>query len=540
MPHARALLSSLLLAALPALAATGPLAPELKVLWTLEACYQQEQGHFTTDLQAIGLAPSKNVGMRVDSLAPDRLVGLAWHDGMLRALDLNTGNIGPLGWADTAAIPALRQILSNPAAIPVQDTLLAGMRLHLWSRTAGDTLWNLALDTASLQAFALRRIGTKWSTLGLDTLGYETYAPPAGPLAPELRQLWTLETSYQQEQGRFSRLPAAIGMPTVSGQGFLIDSIAPAFWSGLAWKDGLLRALGMNTGSIGPLGWEESAAIPALRQILSNPAVIPVQDTLLAGMRLHLWSRTAGDTLWNLALDTAGLHVFALRRIGTRWSTLGLDTLPRERLVATRVLADARVGLTESETWLQEQGTYPASLSLDSARAALPLVRLWQTSAVRDSALLLVLDPQDASLGAWSSRTGLRGQSSLDRSVYAPAIRALFGEILARKILPPATGSGWLSETDTLRSGDSSIVLELRSFRHGDTTLVTALESSGVSAFCRLQVPAGFLDFGFAPASVGVRASRHTATVRKPLRTDILGRPREGARLGTTTLRVRR
>lgn len=385
MSHARTPLAGLLLAALPALAATGPLAPELKALWTVEIAYHQERDRFSTDFQAIEFAPSGSVGMRVDSLATDRLIGLAWHDGMLRALRIDTlgPDIGPLGWSDTAAIPALRQILSNPAAIATQDTLLAGTRLHLWSRTADDTLWNLALDTASLQ-------------------------------------------------------------------------------------------------------------------------------------------------------------VFALRRIGTRWSTLGLDTLPRETLVATRALADAKVGLTESETWLQEQGTYPVSLTLDSARAALPLARLWQTSTVRDSALLLILDPQDASLAAWSSRTGLRGHSTLDRSVYAPAIRALFGDILTRKILPPATGNGWLSETDTLRSGDSSLVLELRTFRHGDTTLVTALERDGVSAFCRLQVPTGFLDFGFAPASVGVNATRRLAPARKPLRTDILGRPREGARLGTTTLRVRR
>ncbi len=363
-----------------------------------------------------------------------------------------------------------------------------------------------------------------------------------GPLAPELWQLGSLEFSYYQERDRFSCDPAEIGVPPVSGQGVLIDSLAPAFWSGIAWRDGMLRAarLDQYTLVVGSLGWTDTSAIPTLRQILSSSGGIAAQDTLLAGIRLHLWSRTSGDTLWNLALDTSSLQVFARRRIGTRWSTLGLDTLPREVLLSSRALTDARQGAAEAAGWQQEKDSYPEALPLDSARAALPLVRLWQTSPARDSALLLVLDPFDASLAAWSSRTGLRGRSSLDRSVYAPAIRTLFADILARKILAPGQGSGWLAETDTLRSGDSSLVLELRTFRHGDTVLVTALERDGVSAFCRLSSPAGIRDYGLAPATVGVSASRRKAALRSPLRTDLLGRPREGARLGTTTLRLPR
>jgi hypothetical protein len=363
-----------------------------------------------------------------------------------------------------------------------------------------------------------------------------------GPLAPALGQLGILEASYHQEKDRFSRDPAEVGVPSVSGQGVLIDSLAPAFWVGLEWRDGMLQAVRFDPYSyfVGPLGWADTSAIPSLRQILSNSGAIATQDIQLSGMHLHLWSRTAGDTLWNLALDTSGLNVFALRRIGARWSTLGLDTLPRETLVATRALADARQGATDAASWQQEKDAYPDSLTLDSARAAIPLKRVWQTSAVRDSALLLVLDPLDASLAAWSPRTGLRGRSSLDRSVYVPAILTLFGQILSRKILAPGQGSGWLTETDTLFSGDSSLVLELRTFRHGDTTLVTALERDGVSAFCRLQVSAGFQDFGLASAAVGIPSSRHAIPIRTPGRTDLLGRPREGARLGTTTLRLPR
>jgi len=372
------------------------------------------------------------------------------------------------------------------------------------------------------------------------------YALPAlaanSMLVPELRQLGTLEASYHQEWDRFLRDPAEIGVPPISGQGILIDSLAPAFWSGLAWRDGMLRAVRFDPYSlvIGPLGWEDTAVIPALRQILSNSGGVAAQDTLLAEIRLHLWSRTSGDTLWNLALDTSGLHAFARRRIGTRWSTLGLDTLPRETLVTTRALTDARQGATDAASWQQGKGTYPDSLSLDSARAVLPLLRLWQTNAVRDSGLLLVLDPLDAGLAAWSLRTGLRGRSSLDRSVYAPAIRSLFADILARKILAPGQGSGWLTEIDTLRSGDSSLVLELRTFRHGDTVLVTALERDGVSAFCRLSSPAGIRDFGMAPVTVGIATFRRTVPARIPVRTDLLGRPRDGTRLGTTTLRLPR
>ena len=360
----------------------------------------------------------------------------------------------------------------------------------------------------------------------------------SGYLAQDLKALYTIEACYQQERDAFSRDFSAIEyVPSSRVSGLWVDSLAANFWVGFDWKDGMLRAVRLESGVVGPLGWSDTAVVPSMRQILSGNLTAAARDTTLSGRTLRLWSRTSGDTLWNLVLDTSSLEILGLRRVAGTQEFLGLDTLPRELFVCGPAFKDAQAVVAQAESDVQEFDSFPDMASLEKMTSSSGFVRIWQRNSHNDSALLVVFDPASSDFALWSSGTQIRALSTRDRSAFAAGIRLRLDSALSGKASLPGLDQGWSAKRDTLRIGDSVLTLNVVAFRHGDTAVALALDRDGLSGFGRLVTPAGNVDLGLAMPASDVPVARRTC---KPVTAqpgvDILGRSRSGHYLGTTPL----
>lgn len=364
----------------------------------------------------------------------------------------------------------------------------------------------------------------------------------SGYLAPDLKALYTVEACYQQERDVFSRDFSAIGYaPSSAVSGLWADSLAPTFWVGSAWKDGMLRAVRLESGVIGPLGWSDTVVVPSLRQILSGSLAGVVRDTTLAGRTLRLWNHSAGDTSWNLALDTASLEILGLRRVAGTQEFLGLETLPRELFVYGPALADVRAVAVQAQGYDQEFYSFPDLAFLEKAAPSSGVVRIWQRDSHKDSALLVVFDPASSDFAFWSSETYSRARSTRNRSAFAAEIRLRLDSLLSGKASLPGLDQGWIAKCDTLRIGDSVLTLDVFAFHHGDTAVALALDRDGLSGFGRLATPAGNVDLGLATPVADVPVARRACKfVTTQIGTNALGRSRSGHYLGTTSLPLKR
>lgn len=364
----------------------------------------------------------------------------------------------------------------------------------------------------------------------------------AGYLATDLKALYTMEACYQQERDAFSSDFSAIEYaPSSAVSGMRADSLTPTFWVGSAWKDGMLRVVRLESGVIGPLGWSDTAVVPSLRQILSGSLSTAACDTNLSGRTLRLWTRTSGDTLWNLALDTSSLEILGLRRVAGTQEFLGLETLPRELFIYGPALADARAVAVQAQGYDQDFHSFPDQAFLEKAAPSSGLVRIWQRDSHKDSALLVVFDPASSDFAFWSSEMYSHARSTRNRSAFAAEIRLRLDSLLSGKASLPGLDQGWITKRDTLRMGDSVLMLDVFAFRHGDTAVALALDRDGLSGFGRLATPAGNVDLGLAAPVADVPVARRACKfITTQFGTDVLGRSRSGHYLGTTPLPLNR
>jgi hypothetical protein len=546
----------------------GELKPAAKMLYTLEATYQQERDSLSNDMNAIGFETP--YGQRALALIPAKgsAWGVAWKNGNLQSIQLESARMGAFGWDDSAAVPSLKQILSNSLSdssgwtqksAAVHDTILGSRSLRLFGTRQSDTVWAVAIDTASGNTFAMfvnagqtHTLGYPWVWVIVTVAASDTgpIAYTASQLQKVAKDLCYLENSYIQKKDSYTAELTSIGFG--GGHGLALLPLQGSAW-GMAWNDGNIQSIQLGSGRIGAFGWDDSVAVPSLKQILSNTMIdsvgwkvspASVRDTVLNGRSLRLFGVRQSDTVWAVALDTVTGNSFAMFVNAGRTHTLGYPWVPiSPRSVPSQTLTSI---LMYSEVWLQEHDYFTSSLdSMGVTADMIPAGKkvMLQDTLLKQSLLVLLYDPTSHAIDvgrvssqAWQQTWTIGTGDTIWRH---PALRSKFDVMMNRKSLLPGRDQGWALERDTLRSGDSLAVFDCYGFAHQDTSVWVALEVSGSMARARMRIGAQVLELGFteAAAAVGwVGSRRKIMPVRQELSIDVAGRSKKRKTMGMTTI----
>ena len=544
------------------------LKPAAKQLYTLEAAYLQERDSFSNDMSAIGFG--SQYGPRALALIPAKASawGVVWKNGNLQTIRLESGEIGAFGWDDSAAVPPLKQILSKSlldssgwkmSTAAVNDTTLGSRSLRVFGTRQSDTVWAVAIDTVTGNSFAMFMNAGQTHTLGYPwVLAIVTVAASdTGPIAYTASQLkrvagdlCSLENSYLQEKDSYTADLTSIGFG--SSHGLALLPLQGSAW-GMAWNDGNIQSVSLNTGKLGMFGWDDSAVVPAIKQMLSDfmkkstgwklsPA--SVYDTALNGRNLRFFGVRQSDTVWAVAIDTVTGNSFAMFVNAGQTHTLGYPWVPiSPRSIPSQTLTNI---LNLSDVWLQERDYFTSSLdSMGGAPDMIPVGKraLLQDTTLKQTLLVLLYDPAllaievgrasaQAGRQTWTIGTG-------DTTWRHPALRARFDVMMNRKSLLPGRDQGWMLERDTLRSGDSMAVFDCYGFAHQDTAVWVAVEVNGSMARARMCIGAQILELGFHEAATTVgwgRARRSLLPARRDASIDVAGRSKKRKTMGMTAL----
>ncbi len=372
-------------------------------------------------------------------------------------------------------------------------------------------------------------------------------------LKPAAKQFYALEAAYLQERDSFSNDMSAIGFGSQYGPRALALIPAKASAWGVVWKNGNLQTIRLGSGETGAFGWDDSAAVPPLKQILSKSlldssgwktSTAAVNDTTLGSRSLRVFGTRQSDTVWAVAIDTVTGNSFAMFVNAGQTHTLGYPWVPiPPRSIPSQTLASI---LNLGDVWLQERDYFTSSLdSMGGAPDMIPVGKrvLLQDTASKQTLLVLLYDPAllaievgrasaQAGRQTWTIGTG-------DTTWRHPALRARFDAMMNRKSLLPGRDQGWMLERDTLRSGDSMAVFDCHGFAHQDTAVWVAVEVNGSMARARMRIGAQVLELGFheAAATVGWgRARRSMLPARRDASIDVAGRSKKRKTMGMTAM----